>query len=822
MHVPIRVVRATAIATVLVIAFLLAATSSALAAPSDETLSLSALKTKLDTSGTVDGYLKTVVKGSTITTIHVTVLGITGSDRPSSALILFQADGGVITTYGGIVAGMSGSPIYVNDGGTDKVIGALSYGDTFTLGGTGEATPIEAMVDIKQKYAPAGMQELDHPVITRDGVINRIQIVAPGQALPGAAADGVAVASPLATPAFISGVSPNSRMFKRFAERAAKHNINVIDLSRAGGQSPNVGDSSFTTSFTPGASIAALWSRGDFAYGGIGTVTYTDSSTVIAYGHPQDLAGTTDLYMSNAWIDGIWPSSYWPYKVGRIGALRGTITQDRNAGIMGVTDQFTGETTITAHATNADTCETTTSVVYVPRSLLDTASTGMDGWWIGEELPPYAVYQAGTYLFDQYSVPGSAQTTTTVVVRDVDHDQQYTITMPNFVSDSTDILSAIVWDAGTAVTSLMQELPDNVYHYEILSVDLTSCISTHQKSATIVGLDVPEVLHTGDNLVEVSYLAYGIEATQTVDTTLTIPAGVSPRGAIIAAGSDAGLDQFPTDQTTDPSYPSRQTVAQIVSDLNSTLPGNYFTLRYIPTTSSNYADMSEWGYGPGYRLASASTVATSVVTTTPTEWAMGGQAIVYPTLLSARLAMSVMDYKGFNLLRGYVVDSADDPGVLSLYGTPAGSSTESLLATTTADPDEGSFQFPIYGLSVNTLLRVHTDAVDDYMASDTTMTAQVHASVRLTTSASSVRAGSSVRLTASVTPHANVGAKVTFERYSHGVWRKIATKTLSGSSTAKASVSWRVPKGSTKVRAHFLGSTYNAATASSTKTVRGR
>jgi hypothetical protein len=166
-----------------------------------------------------------------------------------------------------------------------------------------------------------------------------------------------------------------------------------------------------------------------------------------------------------------------------------------------------------------------------------------------------------------------------------------------------------------------------------------------------------------------------------------------------------------------------------------------------------------------------------------------------------------MNYNGFDVLHGMIVDGADDPGTISLYGKPAGSAVESLLGTTTADPDDDySFEFDLEGMRVNTLLRVHTVAVDGYLAEDTTLTVPVHAALSFSTSASSVTAGKSV----------------TFEFYSRGTWHKIATKTLSGGSAARASTAWKVPKGTYKVRFRFLGSGYNAATTSSTKSVKGK
>ena len=74
---------------------------------------------------------------------------------------------------------MSGSPIYVDDGtGTDKLIGALSYGDMFTTRGTGLATPIEAMANVQANYAVASVlpRRLMSPVIVDGQVKDRIMV----------------------------------------------------------------------------------------------------------------------------------------------------------------------------------------------------------------------------------------------------------------------------------------------------------------------------------------------------------------------------------------------------------------------------------------------------------------------------------------------------------------------------------------------------------------------------------------------------------------------------------------------------------------------
>lgn len=832
MYAPARRAKAIAMALLFALSLLACSAASALAAPSDQILGLTALQAKLDASGTVDGYMKTVVKGSAITAIPVSVSAVTEGPY-GYPVIMFQATGPLIASYGGIVDGMSGSPIYITDEGADKVVGAVSFGEESTLGGTGLATPIENMLNIKQKYAP-GFMKLDRPIVTRAGIVNSILVTDDHKPTSAAISGGVAVVHPLHTPVFVGGLSPNSRVFKRAQALFAKRGATLISRSGGLSASPVIGDQSFETTLAPGSSIGALESRGALWSGGIGTVTYTDSDTVLAFGHPMAQSGNTEIYMTNAWIDGIWSSSVEPYKLGRPGKVRGTITQDRGAGIMGVLNQFPAETTITAEATNADTGETTTSVTYAPRSVFNTLQTG-DDWeqLAADELSAYATYMAGYYLFDQYYTPGSAQTTTTVVVRDTDKDQLHTITIPNLVDDEDDIPSAICWGAAEAVMTLRHMLVDDVHHYEILSIDLTSRISAKRKSAEIVDVSVPAALKTGDNSVTVSFLAIGKEDTQTVTVKLTIPAGTSTHGRLTAFASGNGMDQFPGQETleSDVATGSRlPDVADITKLLNSSLPGNYFTLRYTPTVSNagssylgGWMDEEEDEGDDEPDLPDPATMK-SVTTTVGTEWALDGDATVNPTSVAIGLRSRVMPYNGYNVLFGAIADGPNKPGIISLYGTPAGSSVESLLATTTVNARTGMFTFNVNHLRVNTQLRVHTNASPDegYMPSDTFVTAYVNASVRLDASATSISAGRAVKLTARVSPGQNAGAKVVFEYYAKGRWRRIATKTLAAGGTAWASTSWKVIRGSHKVRFRFLGSGYNAATTSASRTIRGR
>jgi hypothetical protein len=804
-------VAAVVAAVVLTLAF----ASSAFAAPTEPTLSLNQLHTILDAApgGTVSGYLKTVVKGSTITTIPLNVLAITGSETPDSSLILFEATGTLINQYGGIVAGMSGSPIFVNDGGTDKLIGALSYGNYFTLGGMGLATPVELMSRLEDKY-PSSVMRLDHAIITRSGVLDRV-IVAPNPAAyAGASKTGAFVAKPLTT-IYVSGASPQSKIFSGFQKKLASHGV-TLGTQHPFGTSPGVGDVSFQTPLVGGASVAAMLTRGDLWVGGVGTVTYGTADTVLAFGHPSNWDGPTSQYMTNAWVDGIWPSQEEPYKIARPTAVRGEVTQDRFSGIMGKINQFPAETTITAHVTNTDTGESTSTAVYVPRKLLNTND------WYGA-LVPMGLYPAANRLLDTWYVGGSANTTTTIVVGD--GTTTHTIVIPNVIDDRYDIADMMVQDSWTAIGGLQETLQNGFENLDIMSVDFEARVSTTRKGAQIVRVDVPGGVKTGLNTAVVSVLAYGHAATQTVEIPFTIPAGVSTRGVLSASASDSMSESEYMDMYYDYEYggSNRDTIADVVDDLNGTQPGNVIEFSYQPSYSVSYDD-EDYPYSYSYSSSSAyssspyPTLPKAIETSVATTWAVTGQAEAGTPVIRLRKLRPTVGFSGGTTVIGSVV-GPEEIGKVSVYGHRAGTAGESFLGYARVYYFQGNpmFSFSTYGLRTNTTLRFHLDGDDEWASANGYTTIWVKAKVGLTSSAKRISAGRRVTLSSVVLPDSTVGGTVTFQRWASSKKRWISidsAKLVSTSSGARATISWKPKKGTHKIRASYGGGSTNRAAAS--------
>lgn len=794
----------------------------AFAAPTEPTLGLADLQTKLDAApdGVLDGYFKTVVKGSDIVTIPCQVLAITGGSDPSSSLILFEASGPLMDKFGGIVAGMSGSPIYVEDQGVDKIVGAVSYGDWFTLHGTGLATPIEYMTAIEDAYSGAPLS-LSRTVAVQGHIVNQVTVTtAPGTR--GGFAGATIVAKPLAK-VFIGGLNPSSRMYKRLASSLASRGVDVYSLSTPLGGTAIKNNAEFSTDLTAGASLAVLEARGDMWVGSLGTVTYSDGNNVLGYGHPEMWSGPSNTYMLNGWIDGIWPSSMEPYKLGRPGALRGAITQDRNAGVMGVVGQFPADCPVVAHATDTDTGKTASTTVFVPQDSLDNWITS-DPWLITA-----GAYTAGYRLFDAMSTGGSAHTTTTVEFSNgVD---SYSVVIPNMVSDSWDVPYAAAYDVDNAMWDLTMIPYYGLEHVYVKSVTLDAEFSSARKEAQIIGLDAPNGLKTGQNLVRVSLQQWGEPDTQTVDCTVTIPPKtVIGQGMLQAmsgnyyyygGGGDPGMSDYYGFSKPLPakarlaaaagsvsgmksSY-KRPTVADVATRLAAVPPNNLLTVKFVPR----------------------STPATSFETTVLAPWVLyGGQTKYAPTILAKALPTTVA-YNGAPRFYGYVVGPWTNVP-LTIFGMRGGETTEASLATCTAASSWWSTPFyskVVKGFRKNTIARVHFDGNSSWLSADATISIKTYAKVVVKSSPSSVSRGKRVTLYASIAPTQTAGGAVTFQYYNGGAkqWRTIGGGTLALSGNwAVASRSWIPPVGSTSVRAIYAGGVTNPKTVSGTIYVKAK
>lgn len=264
------------------------------------------------------GIGRTVIQGTKIEDFTVEVLSVLRQKGPAGDKIMVRVSGDVIDKTGGIAAGFSGSPVYI-DG---KLIGAVSYGWALTDRRIGLVTPIYDMLKASKLNAP---DEDNEP---QTGV---------NEAEPQA----------VATPIMVSGLG--QRGLEKLTEQLAPYNlIPVISGSADGMENEKV-------ELEPGSAVGVQLMRGDIDMTAIGTVTYREGDKILAFGHPFLKRGNVAYFLTNAYIHQTIPSLDTSFKLGAALDLVGTVNQDRNEGIAGVVGRYPHNIPLRIHVKDLDT-----------------------------------------------------------------------------------------------------------------------------------------------------------------------------------------------------------------------------------------------------------------------------------------------------------------------------------------------------------------------------------------------------------------------------------------------------------------------------------
>jgi len=257
------------------------------------------------------GYGLSVFRGTSVDTFPITILGVLKGNRPGADLILGRASGAFLERTG-IMAGMSGSPVYI--GG--RLIGAVSYTWAFTKDPVAGITPIGEMLRSLNAAPEPGEEKLE-PSDSRYGALDLP---------PGAVTPVPGEARPIVTPLALSGFTPEALRY--LGPWLDEHGF----VSAPGGSDPGEGS---CDSLVPGSAVGVELVRGDMSATAIGTVTYREGNRVLAFGHPFYALGRVQLPMTAASIQTIFASQQISTKVGSATRTCGTLVADRSVGIAG-------------------------------------------------------------------------------------------------------------------------------------------------------------------------------------------------------------------------------------------------------------------------------------------------------------------------------------------------------------------------------------------------------------------------------------------------------------------------------------------------------
>jgi hypothetical protein len=249
-----------------------------------------------------------VFEGTRIDSFPVSILGVLKGQRPGTTLILARAHGAFLERTG-IIAGMSGSPVYING----RLLGAIAYTWSFSKDPVAGVTPIGEMLDLLPPEGPVPSEDAER----RLGFAE--------DASPGLSGDPPG-ARPIATPLVFSGFGAEAMRFLApwLEERG-------FVAGPGGGSAPGIS----CDSLAPGSAVGVALVRGDWSVAAIGTLTYRDGDKILAFGHPFSSMGWVRFPLTAATVHTVFASQQISSKVGSPTTPCGTLLADRSVGVSG-------------------------------------------------------------------------------------------------------------------------------------------------------------------------------------------------------------------------------------------------------------------------------------------------------------------------------------------------------------------------------------------------------------------------------------------------------------------------------------------------------
>jgi len=271
----------------------------------------------------MEGEGKTIFKGSNIESFKFKVLGILDKFVSDKNLIIAELFAPELNE-GGVIAGMSGSPVYI-DG---KLIGSVSYSlSNFSKKPIAGITPIEDILKISAYGGPAANVEIsDIKIDFSKENVKRVAEAIQNELVSRMNFSPARNLTPIKLFASSSGFRPEAVQFMQGI---------FVPLQNLGigrdTDSKKLSADMFTV--RPGDAVAIPLIRGDASYAATGTVTHVDGKKVYVFGHPFFNLGTVDFPLHRAEIISVVPSYENSFKLAATRNMVGAVQQDRFSGV---------------------------------------------------------------------------------------------------------------------------------------------------------------------------------------------------------------------------------------------------------------------------------------------------------------------------------------------------------------------------------------------------------------------------------------------------------------------------------------------------------
>lgn len=319
----------------------------------------------------MEGFGKTVIKGDEIQTFSVKVINVIDNPGVLDDHIVVRVGGPTIRQAGGVAAGMSGSPIYINN----KLAGALWGSWGFQVGAEPIALvrPIEtmlALIDPLKEKEQMRLSQVPRVIgsVEIDGQRKQIEIVSqmPSPSERANRPETIFIQA-AATPLLVSGLEGRALKYLKdgiservmraagmrqallplasqdFVDELAqgleeRYQIRVQPTGLAGAAAHASAYKSDPIQLQEGGPFGVMLTDGDVTIGAFGTVSYVEDHIILGFGHWLFPAGETEFFLTEAYIVDTVESLETPFKLGVPGRTVGTIFEDRWQGVGGVAE----------------------------------------------------------------------------------------------------------------------------------------------------------------------------------------------------------------------------------------------------------------------------------------------------------------------------------------------------------------------------------------------------------------------------------------------------------------------------------------------------
>ncbi len=262
------------------------------------------------------GHGLSVFSGSSPDRFEVEVLGVLRNVRPGASYILARLSGRNLEETG-VIQGMSGSPVYLED----RLAGAVAFAWPFSQEAVAGITPIERMrglIEAGPEAAPAA----------RGSMPFALEAIVRGELGREALAERLAPLREGPLDQTRSGVQWSAVGFGELSRGILSEGLGPVAAA---------GDASReeAAELVPGSSVSGLLVDGDLRLAATGTVTDRLQDQVLAFGHAFLGLGPMRVPMASSEVISVLSSRFSSFKIANVGKVVGAFDLDHAAGMRG-------------------------------------------------------------------------------------------------------------------------------------------------------------------------------------------------------------------------------------------------------------------------------------------------------------------------------------------------------------------------------------------------------------------------------------------------------------------------------------------------------